>query len=128
MTLIYPSQASQIAATHVERLNLPVTGQRKNAFPVCLCLRRIARINDAAKTAIRVYNQVLAALIVSSFSTYGTARCSFRGVGPNLFELGNVETHLRVTPKKPRTDLPSRLTECDFVTRKSSSISPSSES
>ena len=71
---------------------------------------------------------MLALLIAVDFGARRTACDCFSSSYADMLELGNVEAHFKETPKKPRTDLPSRLTECDLVTRKSSSISPGSES
>ena len=55
-------------------LDLAVATQGENPFPVFLRIRRIARINNAAKSAIGIDNQVLALLIMSGFSASRTTR------------------------------------------------------
>jgi hypothetical protein len=54
---------------------------------VRLGVSRIARINNAAETAIDVNEQMLSLLIISGFGARRTACCSFRAVGPDAFEL-----------------------------------------
>src|SRR4029450_4721779 len=82
------------------RFGPAVSAPTEDASAVRLGVSRIARINNAAETAIGVDKQMLSLLIMSGFGAGRTARCSFRAVGPDAFELGNVEAHLRVTLKK----------------------------
>src|SRR4030095_14969705 len=65
--------------------------------------------------------------IFAGFGARRTAGNGFFSTAAHVFELGNVEAHLNRTPKKPRTDRPSRLMQCDLVTWKRSSINPSSD-
>jgi hypothetical protein len=77
---------------------------------------------------ILVYDQMLSFVIASGFGTRGTSRRRLVATCSDILEFGDVQAHtFKLIPKKPRTDRSLRLTECDFATWKSSSISPSSE-
>jgi hypothetical protein len=71
-------------------LDLAIAAQSENPFPMFLRIRRIARINNAAKTAISVDKQMLAFLIMSSFSACGTPRGRLVAAYVHLFEFGCV--------------------------------------
>ena len=77
----------------------------------------VARINDTSEPAVGVDQQMFTRAILPQFGASRTTGNGFVTASANVFEFGNVEAYgLKATREKPRADLPSRFTECDFET------------